>query len=165
MRKKTQILIFIMMSFLILSGWGKKEVKLLDSSKLIDLSVAIDLAKPGGMTGDSNEGGEADLESDGNAESVTNFSNHDNIRPKEIIIHVIGENITYTRGNNSLVNVTIIQLQSKLRSDYSPDVQVILRDDYAEAHVYRRVRDVLTEMKNEMGLSFLEDQGAGGNEI
>ena len=163
MKKKIKILLFMMLSFLVLAGWGKKEVKLLDSSKLIDLNAAIELAKPGGMSGDSDVESETNSGNDG--DDGESYSDHDSIQPQvvNIVIRVRGNVVTYTCGNHSWEDVDYIQLKSRIRADYSTNAIVILYDDYAEAHTYRDILVILDEMKNEIGLIYMEDQDAGGD--
>ena len=41
MKKRVHILLFALISVLVLAGWGGKDVRLLDSGKLIDLDKAV----------------------------------------------------------------------------------------------------------------------------
>ncbi|MBO6137609.1 MAG: hypothetical protein J6O71_03260 [Lachnospiraceae bacterium] len=165
MKRKVTLLLFMLTAFALLTGWGKKEVRLLDSSKLIDLSKAIELAKPGGSAGDSEEPSES--EESGEEGKVSGNSSQElqeSLSPayQRIVIRIRGEQIFYTHGRYSQDDISAAGLESALRSDYVPGREVILMDDFAEAHVYKEVCGVLDELKSSIGLAYKEDMAAGG---
>lgn len=168
MKKKIKILLFALVAMFILVGWGKKEVRLLDSSKLIDLNKAIELAKPGGNAGDSEE--EVDNPSDSSASDeeetseAENHAVHDSIdeTPKNIVIIIRGKKISYSCGSVTRDSISDRQLERIIRLDFVSGTQVTLMDDFAEAHVYMTVREVLDKLKNDIGLSYKEDIFKGG---
>ena len=163
MKRKITALLLAMIAMLVLAGWGKKEVRLLDSSKLIDLNKAIELAKPGGMAGDSEENAETSSEAaeaeDAKETEGDNHSVHDTLDSvvKNIVIRVRGERISYTCGSINLDNISETQLMNRIRSDYAAGAQVTLMDDFAETHAYKAVKGLLDELKEDIGLNYKED--------
>lgn len=167
MKKKTCVLLFVAITMFVLVGWGKKEVRLLDSSKLIDLNAAIGLAKPGGTAGDTEESSkssESDIVEKDEKSDGENHAAHDNIDviAKDIVIRIRGEQISYTCGSFNRSNISDLQLETRIRQDYMPGAHVTLMDDFAEAHVYKSVCDILDELNRDMGLTYKEDRVVGG---
>ncbi len=149
---------------LILAGWGGREVRLLGSEKLIDLDKAIALAKPGGMAGDTEEASEtAEDAGDEKEDGENDGAQQDGaVSVKNIVIRIRGEQIFYTCGGSDSGIVSDSQLSDRIRADYVQGAQVILMDDFAEAHVYRNVLGILEDLKTDIGLSYKEDRFAGG---
>ena len=170
MKKRIHILLFVLIAMFVLIGWGRKEVKLLDGNKkkLIDLKKAIELAKPGGSAGDLKEESEAASESntveDDEAPESESNAVHDSIDDvaKDIVIIIRDENISYSCGNDNRDSIPDTQLESRIRLDFASGAQVTLLDNFAEAHVYRNVRGILEKLKNDIGLTYREDQFVGG---
>ena len=163
MKKRVHILLFALISVLVLAGWGGKDVRLLDSGKLIDLDKAVELAKPGGMSGDTEEApGPDEDDKDKKPDKREEDEDPDDTDPvaEKIAIRVRGERIFYSCGVAG--NVNISQLKDRILSDYVSGASVTLIDDFAEAHVYRRALSILEEVKNDIGLSYREELSAGG---
>ncbi len=162
MKKRFRVVLYIVLTMFILVGWGIKEVRLLDSSKLIDLNKAIALAKPGGSFGDSKE--DSRTASENENEDGKQAEAHNNIDgvAKDIVIRVRDKQIYYSSGNGKEVSVSDTQLESRIRMDFVDGIEVTLVDDYAESHVYKSVREVLNNLKNDMNLTYKEDLSAGG---
>lgn len=169
MKKRISVLLLIMTAMFVLVGWGKKEVRLLDSSKLIDLNKAIELAKPGGMSGDSEEDTDRlpeidEAEEDNAGSENDNDSVHDslNAAASNIVISIRDKQISYTNSAIHNDNITVAQLRSRIQKDYTSKAQITLMDDFAESHVYNDVLKVLNELKSDIGLTYKEEQSAGG---
>ena len=165
MKKRIHVLPAALILMLMLVGWGGKEVKLLDSGRLIDLDKAIGLAKPGGMSGDTEEasGPSEDAEDEKEQEGENDGTDPaTDVLAKNIDIRIRGERIFYTCGDTDSENIADNKLKDRLRSDYVQDAQVTLTDDFAEAHVYRKALGILEELKTDIGLSYREDRFAGG---
>ena len=120
MKKKSGILLFVILTAFMLSGWGKKEVKLLDSSKLIDLNKAIELAKPGGMAGDNGEEGDSSTSDPDRASGSENRTTRKitEAATRNIVIRIRGGKISYTCGTFTRGNFSPERLESQIRTDY-----------------------------------------------
>lgn len=170
MNKRIGILLIILLTMFVLVGWGKKEVKLLGSNKLIDLSKAIELAKPGGKSGESEEKPKETSDTDtSNDEETTesgNYAEHDSVdkATQIIIIRIRGEQISYTCGAVNIDDATDAQLEDRIRSDYVSGAQLTLIDDFAEAHKYKSVRQTLDELKKDIGLEYKEGPNDEGSD-
>lgn len=168
MKKRVSILLFVLSIMLVLVGWGKKEVKLLDSSKLIDLNKAIELAKPGGLSGDLEEESETASESvssnDDKETVAENQTEHENLDEanKNIVIRIRDDEIFYTCETMNSVKISASQVEDRIRLDYTSGAQVTLMDDFAESHVYKSVQEVLDVLRSDIGLIYKEDQVVGG---
>ena len=159
--------IFILIIMLTLVGWGKSEVRLLDSSKLIDLNKAIEFAKSGGNTGDSEDdnNNSSEISNDDKKEPDDNKdTNHDQIDnvTNNIVIRIREEKIFYTCGNKNLDGIILKQLENRIRLDYSSGTQITLVDDFAESQTYKNVCEILDGLKKDIGLNYNEDQLIGG---
>ena len=165
MKKRIHVLLLALISASVLVGWGGKEVKLLNSEKLIKLDEAIERAKPGGMAGDTEEalGPDEDTGDEKEPDSKSGAADPDTeARVRNIDIRIRGERIFYTCGDVNSGNISDTQLEERIRTDHAQGAQVTLIDDYAEAHVYRKALGILEELKNETGLSFKEERFTGG---
>ena len=165
MKKRIYILLFALICMLVLAGWGGKEVRLLDSGKLIDLDKAVELAKPGGMSGDTEEApGSDEDDDDKKTDKSEDDEDPDDTDPAavKIAIRIRGERIFYSCGVAGNVNISDTQLKDRILSDYVSGASVTLIDDFAEAHVYRRALSILEEVKDDTGLSFKEELSGGG---
>lgn len=168
MKKKVGILLSILIAMFMLVGWGKKEVKLLGGSKLIDLNKAIELAKPGGSAGDSEEDFESLSENTTVEEEETqtgeNHTDQDSIDAvaKDISIRIRNNQIYYRCGNEKEDRIADAELEKRISSDYGNKAQVTLYDDYAEAHEYRNVREVLDKLRNGISLTYKEEPYSEG---
>ncbi len=167
MKKKTGILLFIAMAALVLTGWEKREVRLLDNSKLIDLSKAIELAKAGGETGDpENPPKESDEDARSETEDKSPADDGDTeAAVKNIVIRIRGEHIYYTLGNEKTEDISTEELEERLRLKLSPEAEITLMDDFAESHVYKGVCELLNELKNDTGIAYKEDQAGEVSDI
>ena len=166
MEKRKAILFFIIIASFALAGFGRKEVRLLDGGKLIDLSRAIGLARPGGRAGDTEgkTGVSPDsIKSDDEGASGKGAAD-DSTNPmaRNIVIRIRGEEIYYSYGSSIQDKISETQLENRIRTDFSSGGRVILMDDFAEAHAYRNVCSVLDKLKSETGLTYEEGQPAVG---
>lgn len=154
MRKKPIALFFILITMLFLVGFGKKEIELLDGKKLIDLSKAIEYAKPGGDLEENVNAGEASSEQSEteNVDANVNKTSTEDIEEGEkiIVISIRDQTITY----NGISVVSVDKLEEYIRRDHKEKVQFTLVDDWAEAHQYRSVVAKMKELHSEIGLEF-----------
>jgi len=172
MKKRGTVFLLLMVSLLVLAGWGQKKVELLSDKKLIDLSVAI---------GNCTLGAEELIPEDGKATpnpsatpvpmtSVTprptaaptlTSMPAPTIHPKPTLppkprtrdISVRDQIVTYKAVSWPDLDVFMEQL----RQDQDEWTTFHLVDDYAEAHVYRRIKKMLEELKTELGLKYTEE--------
>ncbi len=172
MKKKYRWFLLMAVSLLVLAGWGKKSVELLSDKKLIDLSAAL---------GNCILGAEDLLpeEDKTHNQDVPSATPGPTIRPTQsptitpkltaapttapkptlplktgvLDISVRDQVVTYNYVPWSDLGI----LKEQLRRDHSTQVSFRLLDNYAEAHVYRQVADMLEELKKEIGLSYTRD--------
>lgn len=154
MKKKPVALFFILLMMIFLVGFGKKEIELLDGKKLIDLSKAIEYAKPGGDLEENKNTGDVSTEQQETetADANENKTETENLEDGEkiIVISVRDRSITYNGFNVLSVN----ELEECIRRDYKENVRFILIDDWAEAHQYRSIVEKLKELHSEIGFEF-----------
>ena len=156
MKKKVRLAVVLVFALLFLVGWGKQSVKLLNNTKLIDLEAALQVCLHGeGMS-------EGDENLDNPDEPVSTQSPDTPTDPKEdideekiIIISVRGRGITY----DTIGEVRLEELEEQIRQGYRDRNTYRLVDDFAEAHVYRRIRTILAGLKEEIGLEYTEERG------
>ncbi len=160
--------IYVLIIMLALVGWGKSEVRLLDSSKLIDLNKAIEFAKSGGNKGDSEENNNKSSEISNDNDKKETESNKDTKNDQidnvtnNIVIRIREEKIFYTCGSKNLDGIILKQLENRIRLDYSSGTQITLVDDFAESKTYKNVCEILDGLKRDIGLNYNEDQIIGG---
>lgn len=160
MRKKGGILFLFLLTVLMLTGWGRKEVRLLSSNKLIDLNKAIELARPGGSAGDTEDPSDKNAsdpedESEGGAGKA---GEETDISKKDIAIRVRGESVYYACGSGEPESIAAQKLEGRIREDHVSGSTVTLYDDFAEAHTYKDVRAILDALKDSIGLNYEEEQ-------
>ena len=125
-QKKKIIFAAFVFAVALLIGWKVKPVELIDNKLLIDLDTAIV---------------EADWGQEGNPGESTQKPN-----PEEgdsILISIWGEEIIL---NGEKVKDTTV-LQNYLNVKIKEKSSVILEDNYAEAHVYKEVYNMLETMQ------------------
>jgi len=135
MKRKWIILILMVFSFLFLAGWGQKKVELLNDKKLIDLDAAIERCIPG---------------ADAPEEDNNNSTDGQNT---EYVISVRNRQVTYK--NEKYINMD--RLKDSIKQDNGKGVSFKLVDDFAEAHVYKKVMAILSELRKEVGLKYTND--------
>lgn len=137
---------------LLLCAWGTKKVELLDNYKLIDLEKAIEFAKPGADSVTDTEG-----ENSGNPDSENENGNTPEVPVKDriIVISIRDEIITY---NGSVYKEEILEnteaFENMLIRDNKDKTEFKLVDDFAEAHVYKCVLEILKKLHAEANLKF-----------
>ena len=154
MKRKYKLLLFIVISLLCLVGWGKKQVELLNDKKLIDLNLALQNCSLGADSKENTSDNDEKVE-----EIVPEITPTpiDKIvieeKEKIIVISVRGRNITY----NFVKWNDIDKLKDKIKQDNGELVSFQLVDDFAEAHIYRRVIAILSELELEIGLKYTKE--------
>ena len=172
MKKRGTVFLLLMVSLLVLAGWGQKKVELLSDKKLIDLSAAI---------GNCTLGAEELIPEDGKdtpnpsatpvpmtsvtpkptaAPTLTSMP-APTIHPKPTLppkprtrdISVRDQIVTY----KAVSWPDLDAFMEQLRQDQDEWTTFHLVDDYAEAHVYRRIKKMLEELKTELGLKYTEE--------
>lgn len=157
MKRKVRRAAILVFSLLFLVGWGKKSAELLNDKKLIDLEVALQVC----LHGDSMS--ESDINSDNTKEPENTESSEAPTDTKEsidegekiIVISVRDQRVTYGAGGEIELN----KLEYRIRQDYGDKVTVQLVDDFAEAHVYKRIKAMLASLNAEIGLEYTEGRG------
>ena len=152
MKKKVRLVAILVFALLFLVGWGKQSVKLLDDKKLIDLDAAIQAC----LHGASMSEGEENVDNPNAPENTQAPTD-----PKEeidqertIVISVRDQGITYDEEE-----IELSKLEYQIRQEYHDKVTVRLVEDFAEAHVYRKIRAILSKLEEEIGLEYTEGRG------
>ena len=133
--KKIILILLVILSVLVLSGWGKKSVELLNNTLLIDLDKAIK---------------DAPIENHPFQESEALQEE------KKITITIRDTKITY--NDRVYSSVEECDLENKIKAENKNGIyHVQLVDDYAEAHVYREVLAILRELNKTAGIEISFD--------
>lgn len=157
--KKTTIILLSILSIFFLVGWGKKSVELLNGTPLIDLNKAIKEA-PIGNQGNTQKLEEYEMESD----DIIMDSQIESVPNKESIISQEEKNVVYIIE----INDTTITYDGKLCNEGDLEKKIIndcsngagsvrLKDDYAEANIYKRVLEILDKLHKDIGLQYVSD--------
>ena len=167
MKKRGKLFLLLAVSLLVLAGWGQKKVELLSDKKLIDLSVAIGNCTLGAEDlipdeGNNTQAPNGPTATPGPAPSVTprptpqpTGSSQPIIVPtaKTIIISLRDEEILY-----DLRRVEDMEtLKTRITVENADHISFQLVDNYAEAHVFRRVMKLLEELEAELGIRYIRE--------
>lgn len=152
MRKKIHILslfLALMVAVMAFVGWGKQPVELLnDNPPLIDLNAAIKEADFGQNGNTGSETGDPSKDHQGEDGNTQQGEAHHTFE-----IFVRDEDITFEK----LIIRKVDTLKRKLEQECQVGDTVKLIDDYAEAHRYREVWDMLKPLAEERGLVLTVD--------
>lgn len=151
MKKKLKWIVLFSLLLVFLGGWGKKSVELLNDKKLIDLNEALQICMPGADSPDDDINTENEREPE-NTEIPDNPT--DAKDDKKIIVISVRERIV---SYGSTEKLEVVKLEERLRKDYKKGMTVRLVDDFAEAHVYKKVIAVLEQLEEETGLKYTRD--------
>ncbi len=165
MKRKCRLLMFLLLSLLVLAGWGKKTVELLNSKKLIDLNAAIEISLSGADSLEQEDTGTPQISATPvqtpvpTAEPVTEPTNTpmpsatEKPKPRAVVINVRGCEVTC----DSTQWEDMDALKERIAREADSNVIFRLVDDFAEAHVYRQIIAILEELEAEQGLSYIRD--------
>lgn len=151
--KKILTIVLCLSSVLLLCAWGTKKVALKsDVGQLIDLKKAIDFELPGaGSLTDTEGKTDGDTDSSGESGNAPEKPVKDSI----IVISIRDEVITY---NGSVYKEEIFDnaeaFENMLIRDNKDKTEFKLVDDFAEAHVYKCVLEILKKLHSETDLKF-----------
>ncbi len=170
MKKRWKLLLLALVSLLVLAGWGQKKVELLSDKKLIDLSAAIgkctlgaDDMTPDEGTGPQNPNG-PDVVTP-TAAPTPIATPRPTAKPTSspppiivpnaqiIIISIRDEEILYDLRPAEDLDT----LKKRITIDNADHVSFKLVDNYAEAHVFRRVMALLEELEAELGIRYIRE--------
>ena len=135
----------------LLVGWAQKTVRLLDNKRLIDLDSMISEAPLGQQGSGGNDGTVS-----GNLTEEENDSQQNNKKTFEVVVQ--GDKITY-RGDSYLVasgddDPALLQYMITKDLATNPGIRIHLIDDWAEAHTYRKVDNILMELEESYDFIF-----------
>ena len=133
----------ILLAAALFIGWKVKPVELIDDKLLIDLDTAI-VEAGWGQEGNPDDAPDDTKQEGDKDNNNTGTTDKPNTSKNTITVAVQGEKIT-------LDGVTVkdaATLRSRLSAVLESDSTVVLEDNYAEAHVYRDVLQVLEIMQN-----------------
>jgi hypothetical protein len=166
MKKRRKLFLLLAVSLLVLAGWGQKKVELLSDKKLIDLSVAIGNCTLGAEDlipdeGDNTQDPNSPTATPGPAPTVTPKVSPTPwptdapkptlpAKPRVQDISVRDQVVTYNYVPWPKLDI----LAEQLRRDHNEWTTFRLIDDFAEAHVYRQMLEILNELEAEIGLSY-----------
>ncbi|MBO4514275.1 MAG: hypothetical protein J5721_01240 [Lachnospiraceae bacterium] len=143
MTRKTKriLLVLSVLCLTFLAGFAVKTVQLLNENPpLIDLNTAIVEAKFGKNGNEAHADGE---EPDKNSEKPG----------KTIKIRVCGEAVWMEEHRY----FSLDNLNTRIISNYKEGDEILLIDDYAEAHFYREVLAILEKLNAERGFAYAAD--------
>ncbi len=132
--------ILILLSALALGGWGSKKELLKDSKPLINLKEAILSPAPGSNSSVKDDSENASEDDSGKSKSEISASVQKPVQKSRLYISVRGRSVSY----NSEILEDPEQVRDRIEKDRGKH-RFILKDNYAESHVYKRVIDILNE--------------------
>ncbi|MBQ5311083.1 MAG: hypothetical protein ILP19_03455 [Oscillospiraceae bacterium] len=144
MKKKFIALVLLSVPLLAGLSWGDK-VQLLDGGPLIDLGEAVKVS-PGGGSIAPTEGVSGGEDVSGGTQSGSDLSQTE----KVVEIRIRGTEMYYDG------KLLTDGFDKKLERDMGMSARFVLVDDYAEAHVYKRVRGQLNKLRDDKGLEYSE---------
>lgn len=151
--KKNRFILLLTGALLLvmLTGFAKRTVELLDQEPLIDLDTALQTAPPGSHTDESDKDPtDVTGQTQSEPEEVTPEKEPDPSRTFRVTVRkkeILCEKQSFD---------SVEALRGALLKDVKAGDRVSLNDDYAEAHVYRRVLKLLTELRDTLGFSLTE---------
>lgn len=165
MKRKYKCLLLVLLSLLVLAGWGKKRVELLSNKKLIDLEAAIQICLPGADSSEQESGDKTEkpakatvtpkptVKPTSTPKPTVTPGPTEAPKPRAIVISVREYKITYA----STAMEDIDMLRERILLDNDAFVTFRLVDDFAEAHAYREIIALLDELETEAGIHYIKD--------
>lgn len=172
MKRKYKLVLLMIFSLLLLAGWGKKSVELLNDKKLIDLNVALGNCILGAEDLIQDEGNQTQNPENPATPKPTMTPRPtatprpivtprptatpvptEAPKPRTIVIVVRDQKITY----DSKERLEASKLKEQIQMDHGELVSFRLVDDFAEAHVYRKIMAILAELQEEIGIRYTRD--------
>lgn len=163
MKRKLKLLAVLLFSLLFLVGFGKKSVELLSDKKLIDLNAAIQICLPGADSSEKENGENTrnpalptvTPEPDVKPTATPRPTPKPTSKPKPRAVVISIRDCTVTCGSVEWDDFEA--LKERIAREANSNVTFHLVDDYAEAHVYRKVLSILEELDAELGISYICD--------
>ena len=172
MKKTKKCFLLLMVSLLAFAGWGRKKVELLSDKKLIDLSAAIGKCTLGADDLMPEEGDNA--QDANNPDRIPAMSVTPNptsqitptphptngpkpslpAKPRTLDIRIRDMQVMY----NYVPWPDLEILKAQLQKDHDERTTFRLVDDFAEAHVYRQMLEILNELENGIGLRYIKEE-------
>lgn len=168
MKRKRTLLLFTIAGLLVLAGWGQKKVELLSDKKLIDLSAAIGNCTLGADDLTQDTGKETPNPS-ATPVPVTSVTPKPTTVPKVTVtpaptptrmplprtidIRVRDQKVVYNYVEWPDLDI----LREQIQKDHAERTTFRLIDDYAEAHVFRRMLEILKQLEEEIGLKYMKE--------
>jgi len=165
MKRKRKLLLLAIAALLVLAGWGQKKVELLSDKKLIDLSAAIGNCKLGADDMVQDIGKETPNPS-ATPVPMTSVTPKPTAKPtpkvtvtpaptrvplpRTMDIRVRDQKVSY----NYVEWPDLAILKEQIQRDFDERTSFRLVDDYAEAHVYREMLNILSDLEAEIGLKY-----------
>lgn len=153
MKRKIRMLLLVTLSLLFLVGFGKKTVELLSDKKLIDLNAAISICLPGADSLEKDDGNTQTGQTPVPTAAPTKTPSDPAEITKEITISLRDDVVTYGSGER----INMAKLEMRIRQDNREYVLFRLVDDFAEAHAYRKVLEILEKLEEAIGVRFTAD--------
>lgn len=165
MKRKIKLLTALLFSLLFLVGFGKKSVELLSNKKLIDLDAAIQICMPGAESQEKENGENTKnpvpptvtptpvVKPTTTPQPTATPKPTTKPKPRAVVINV--RDCTVTCG--STVWEDFDALKERIAREANSSVTFHLVDDFAEAHVYRKIIAILEELDAELGISYIRD--------
>ena len=165
MKRKRVLFLLAIDVLLVLAGWGQKKVELLSDKKLIDLSAAIGNCKLGADDMVQDIGKETPNPS-ATPVPMTSVTPKPTAKPtpkvtvtpaptrvplpRTMDIRVRDQKVSY----NYVEWPDLAILKEQIQKDFDERTTFRLVDDYAEAHTFRRMLGILSDLEAEIGLKY-----------
>ena len=167
--KRKGKLFFLAVGLLLFAGWGQKKVELLNDKKLIDLNAAIGTCTLGAEDLIPDEGDNTQDTNTPATAPVMSITPNPTPRitptprptsqpkpslpakPRTLDISIRDVQVTYHHVPWPDLEI----LKAQLQKDHDEWTTFRLVDDFAEAHVYRQMLEILNELEGEIGLRYI----------
>lgn len=155
--RKIRIVLLLVLSIFILSGWGEKSVELLNDKPLIDLNKAIKevpLGKQGNTLIIKGYGESSEEITIGN-QNENSAKDKSEVSQDKIEYQIIIQDTTIHYNGNQYTDIET--LKNKINNDCNNmEIKISLIDKYAESHVYKEILAILEQLHKENNLEYQE---------
>lgn len=157
MRDKKRIILLLVLCMMaaVLVAWKLKPVELIDEKILIDLDATVQDADYGQEDSGADDSDVPDFKEDDGTPDIAPTVSPETM--EEITIVIRGEK---TKINDVTMH-NLSTVEKFLDMKCSEDTRVYLMDDYAEAHVYKSVQELLQKKQSEIPFVISEVMAEG----
>ena len=148
-KRKTIVLLVLISALLVLGGWGKKKIELMTSGRLIDLEKAIEWTTPGTADKKTNTKEQEQKTEEADTTKLDETAQNYSETAQNFKVRIHGTRVSFNGTECS-----VEELNGLVKQKCTANDKVKLLDDYAEAHVYHEVDDILKNLSESIGFEY-----------